>query len=206
MLSLHGWNWKVLTHACTLVGTHISHCLRRSDAESTALCTREHMTHHLLGQILSTRDGLTDLEIRSLLQIRGNSYPTAAVVSRNKKGGVCSTCPLCHDGDETISHKLMHCPETEAARHRAHDCIADPLLTSIAQSSETAWQIWLRPVAWRITSLLLTSSHPPLISGGLGSRLSSQYQGDSIPPVAPRIQAIPVSSCDCLLHPRLAPV
>eukprot|EP00961_Rhodomonas_salina_P157421 2119860-Rhodomonas_salina.1 len=61
---------------------------------------------------------------------------------------------------------LMHCPETEAARHRAHDRIAYPLLTLIAQSSETDWQIWLRPVAWRIPSLLLTSSRPPQCRGG----------------------------------------
>eukprot|EP00961_Rhodomonas_salina_P200782 2708732-Rhodomonas_salina.1 len=102
MLSQHGWNQKVLTHASTLVGTHTSHCLCRSEAESTALCTLEHMTHSLLGQTLISRDGLTDPEIWSLLQIRGNSYPTASVVSHNKKGGVSSTCPLCHGGDSIM--------------------------------------------------------------------------------------------------------
>eukprot|EP00961_Rhodomonas_salina_P207494 2800692-Rhodomonas_salina.2 len=133
MLSPHCWNNKVLTHASTLIRTHMSHHLRRSEAESTAMCTREHMSHSLLGQIITSQEGLTDPKIQSLLQILGNSYPTASVVSHNKKGGVSSACPLCHSCYETISHMLMHCPETEAALHRAHNHIAYPLLTALAQ-------------------------------------------------------------------------
>eukprot|EP00961_Rhodomonas_salina_P223905 3027764-Rhodomonas_salina.1 len=60
----------------------------------------------------------------------------------------------------------MHCPATEAARHRAHDRIADPLLASVASLSDTGWQYWLRPVAWKISSLLSHASHPPRCRGG----------------------------------------
>eukprot|EP00961_Rhodomonas_salina_P101106 1360840-Rhodomonas_salina.2 len=148
------------------------------------------MHHSLLGHILSTRDGLTDPEarVRTFLQIRGNSYPTASVVSRNKKGGVSFTCPLCHEGDETASHMLMHCTATEAARHSAHYCIADPLLTSLAQSSEVDWQMWLRPVTSCLENFLLPPLclPPPSLSRRMGSRLPSQYYGTGVPPMATR--------------------
>eukprot|EP00961_Rhodomonas_salina_P163744 2205499-Rhodomonas_salina.4 len=124
MLSLHGWNKK---------------CLSSSEAESTALCTSEHMHHSLLGQILSTLDCLTDPEILALLQIQGNSYPTASVVSSNKKG--VTVCP-------PLAPSVMGAMKQQQASEV--DCQCD-------------WQIWLQPVTWRISSLLLnsSSSHPP---------------------------------------------
>eukprot|EP00961_Rhodomonas_salina_P186950 2524138-Rhodomonas_salina.1 len=124
------------------------------------------MHHSLLGQVLTSLDGVTDAEVQSLLQIRGNFYPTATTVSRNKCGKVSSVCPLCHGDDETISHMLMHCPATEAARHRAHDSIAFPLLASVASRTDTGWQYWLQPVAWKISSLLSQATHPPRCRGG----------------------------------------
>lgn len=94
LLSQHCWNKKVLSHSSTLssLGTHMA-SLSCSAAESTALCTCEHMHHPLLGQTLSMKEGLTYPEVLTLLQIRGNSYPAAAVVSCNKKGGVSSLDP-----------------------------------------------------------------------------------------------------------------
>eukprot|EP00961_Rhodomonas_salina_P303046 3941076-Rhodomonas_salina.2 len=40
ILSPHGWNKKVLTHASTLIRSYTAHCLRCSKAESTSVCTR----------------------------------------------------------------------------------------------------------------------------------------------------------------------
>lgn len=81
-----------------------------------------------LGSVLHW-DEVTAAEKQNLFQCPGTTKPTAIMMSvkRKKHGATCSKCPLCQKGDETISHMLMHCPETEGARHRAHDSIADSL-------------------------------------------------------------------------------
>eukprot|EP00961_Rhodomonas_salina_P165150 2225321-Rhodomonas_salina.2 len=55
----------------------------------------------------------------------------------------------------------MHCPETEGARHCAHDRIADPLLSDIASEAEGDWVQWNRQVTWKIPMLMIKTDHPP---------------------------------------------
>eukprot|EP00961_Rhodomonas_salina_P105445 1419778-Rhodomonas_salina.1 len=56
---------------------------------------------------------------------------------------------------------LMHCEVTKQARLRAHDCIADPLVHSIAEAAPGDWVAWTRQVAWKIAKLLGDTPHPP---------------------------------------------
>eukprot|EP00961_Rhodomonas_salina_P280819 3793545-Rhodomonas_salina.1 len=94
------------------------------------------------------------------------------------QGGVSSTCPLCHGEDEpeNISHMLMHCPATEAARHSTHDRIADPLLASIAQASELS-NLKLAILALISVEDIVSSSSPilppSLLPGRVGPRQPS---------------------------------
>eukprot|EP00961_Rhodomonas_salina_P158842 2138353-Rhodomonas_salina.1 len=55
----------------------------------------------------------------------------------------------------------MHCPETEGARHKAHDSIADPQIDAITAASDEVWVQWHRPVTWKIPTLLAKTKHPP---------------------------------------------
>eukprot|EP00961_Rhodomonas_salina_P108443 1459690-Rhodomonas_salina.1 len=55
----------------------------------------------------------------------------------------------------------MHCKGTKPARLRAHDSIADPLVSSIAEAATGEWKVWERPIAWKIAKLLGSTPHPP---------------------------------------------
>eukprot|EP00961_Rhodomonas_salina_P169540 2284389-Rhodomonas_salina.2 len=93
--------------------------LAASPSESTQMCIRSEWGNEMIGEVLSS-DVVTEAEKPNLLQVRGLTYPTAMVVSRNTKGAVSPTCPLCKKGDETLAHSLMHCPELMGARSGYH--------------------------------------------------------------------------------------
>eukprot|EP00961_Rhodomonas_salina_P230412 3113720-Rhodomonas_salina.2 len=121
----------------------------------------------MLREVLAS-DTVTEKEKRNLLQCRGTTYPMATIVCCNNHGATDATFPLCKQAEETISHMLMHCQETEGERHRAHDQVADPLLSDIASEAEGDWLHWHRQVAWKIQKLLSKTAHPPRMAARLG--------------------------------------
>eukprot|EP00961_Rhodomonas_salina_P079285 1065619-Rhodomonas_salina.1 len=162
LISQHGWSVEAKRHASTILGRHTINSLRRAATPSNVMCTRalDGEGQATLGRVLQS-DDVTETEKRNVFQCRGTMYPTATIVKRNKKGATSSKCQLCQKEEETISHMLMHCPETEGARHRAHDSITDPLLDTIAAESDEEWITWHSPVAWKIPTLLAKTEHPP---------------------------------------------
>eukprot|EP00961_Rhodomonas_salina_P231316 3124343-Rhodomonas_salina.1 len=98
-------------------------------------------------------------------------------------------------GEETISHMLMHCQETEGARHRAHDCIADPLIDAMAAASDEEWVQWHRPVTWKIPTLLAKTKHPPRTTTDI-SRQGTQH-GYPVTPMGHAYWAQTVAHAAC---------
>eukprot|EP00961_Rhodomonas_salina_P053800 721921-Rhodomonas_salina.2 len=121
-LSHHVWSNKVRKHARETTGTHTRDRLQCTGTPSNTMCVRAGDGQLMLREVLAS-DSVTEKETRNLLQCRGTTYPTAMIVCRNKHGATDATCQLCKQAEETISHMLMHCPETEGVRHRAHDSL-----------------------------------------------------------------------------------
>jgi hypothetical protein len=108
-------------------------------ALSTESLVREDRGLEFLGYSLveGTKHGLTEHDIRSMLQARLHCYPTDAYVTRNSgKDPAAGVCRLCRRQVETYGHIQAGCRELQDEHRTAHNIVAEAILGGIKRGTK----------------------------------------------------------------------
>ena len=140
LLAPHGWSKAAERAAGEWIGFHARERLRgRPMAYSTESLVREDRGREYLGFSLveGTKHGLTEHDVRSMLQARSNCYPTEAYVARNSgKDPSAGVCRLCRRQQETYGHIQVGCTALRDEHRTAHNIVAEAILGGIRKGSK----------------------------------------------------------------------
>ena len=132
-LGPNGWNGKVEKEGRRYQGIQGAIRLNKSTAKSTHSMLQQGAGRELTGELMSNRkkNGISPGAARDFIQMIGNAFPVAQIVSRNTHQSTCEKCKLCQKATETYPHMQMGCEKTKDARTKCHIMILQEILNAI---------------------------------------------------------------------------
>ena len=139
VVSPHGWTKAAARTAGEWYGRHARDRLAKEGAAySTTSLVRSDRGREHLGYSMTEgwQHGLTDFDIRTMMQARANCYPTEVHLAKFKKGTGTGTCKLCRRHKETYGHVQAGCRELREAHRTAHNIMAEAILGEIKKAAD----------------------------------------------------------------------